>query len=380
MILLVNLDDGIIPNYKFADIDDEDTVRTEERKLLYVGMTRANDLLYMTSVRKPSELIKELNPQHLRMYRDRKLHPYRTLSIMDYRLTDQVSDLNSKEEKVRQWVIKELIESYQYPDVLLELEYPVQQFSKRGYVDLAVKIHHNGQERPYIFIETKAFGESTQDGLQQLKTYMEANEHVKYGVVTDGLEVILIDRHGDSVSDIPACQPQFYPAEDNYYCYHNFRQQKVYDILENKDDTKIVSVIDRETQLASTEPLVDIPIVGDVAAGVPISAIEYYSESCLLPKTFVIRESESFALTVKGDSMINAGIAPGDIVIVHRQQTANNGDIVIAVIDQEATMKRYNPMGSQVILQSENHAYEPILMDSRDVQVNGKVIGVFKRK
>lgn len=76
--------------------------------------------------------------------------------------------------------------------------------------------------------------------------------------------------------------------------------------------------------------------------------------------------------------MINAGISPGEIVIVHRQQTANNGDIVIAVIDQEATMKRYNPMGNQVVLQSENHAYEPILMDSRDVQVNGKVIGVLK--
>jgi len=123
-----------------------------------------------------------------------------------------------------------------------------------------------------------------------------------------------------------------------------------------------------------------VPIVGDVAAGLPISAIEYYSDTCQLPESFLIRSSETFALTVKGDSMINAGIDPGDTVIVHRQATAETGDIVIAVIDDEATMKRYNPMGSQVILQSENHAYEPILMDSNDVKINGKVIGVLKRK
>lgn len=76
----------------------------------------------------------------------------------------------------------------------------------------------------------------------------------------------------------------------------------------------------------------------------------------------------------------NEKVDPDDTVIVHRQQTAETGDIVIAVIDDEATMKRYNPMGSQVILQSENHAYEPILMDSADVKINGKVIGVLKGK
>lgn len=380
VIMLVDLDEGVIPNFKYTDIGDEETVKTEERKLFYVGMTRANDLLYMTSVKQPSPLLKEIDPQHLRMYRDQKIRPYRTIAMKDYRLTDQISDLNSKEEKVRQWIISELIERYRYPDLLLELEYPVQQFSKQGYVDIAVKINHNGDERPYIFVETKAPGTGIEDGFNQLKTYLAANSEVKYGVVTDGLELVVVDKNGEIVSDIPSCQPQFYPDEENHYVYHNFRQQKRYDVLENKEDQDIISVVDQATTLTLKEPLVKIPIIGDVAAGLPISAIEYYSDTCLLPESFVIRASETFALTVKGDSMINAGIDPGDTVIVHRQATAETGDIVIAVIDDEATMKRYNPMGSQVILQSENHAYEPILMDSTDVNINGKVIGVLKGK
>lgn len=380
VIMLVDLDEGVIPNFKYTDIGDEETVKTEERKLLYVGMTRANDLLYMTSVKQPSELLKEINLAHLRMYRDQKVRPYRTIPMMNYRLTDQVSDLNSKEEKVRQWIVNELIERYNYPELLLELEYPVQQFSKQGYVDVAVNIHHNGEEKPYIFIETKAPGSGIQDGLNQLKSYLEANSDVKYGVVTDGLELVVIDARGENVSDIPSCQPQFYPEEENHYVYHNFRQDKRYDVLENKEDEDLINIVDQTTKLTLKEPLVKVPIVGDVAAGLPISAIEYYSDTCQLPESFLIRSSETFALTVKGDSMINAGIDPGDTVIVHRQTTAETEDIVIAVIDDEATMKRYNPMGSQVILQSENHAYEPILMDSADVKINGKVIGVLKGK
>ncbi|WP_277751549.1 LexA family protein, partial [Planococcus koreensis] len=74
-----------------------------------------------------------------------------------------------------------------------------------------------------------------------------------------------------------------------------------------------------------------------------------------------------------------AGIHKGDIVIVHQQNTASNGDIVIAVIDDEATMKKYMPMGNEILLVSENPEYEPILMRSEDVHINGRVIGVLKK-
>ena len=77
--------------------------------------------------------------------------------------------------------------------------------------------------------------------------------------------------------------------------------------------------------------------------------------------------------------MNGAGIDKGDVVIVHQQNNASNGDIVIAVIDGEATMKRYMPMGSEIILVSENPSYEPIIMRSEDVFINGRVIGVLKQ-
>lgn len=77
--------------------------------------------------------------------------------------------------------------------------------------------------------------------------------------------------------------------------------------------------------------------------------------------------------------MIGAGIDKGDLVIVHKQQSVSNGDIVIALIDQEATMKKFMLMGSSVLLISENPNYEPIQMNTEDVVINGKVIGVLKK-
>lgn len=378
VILLVHLDEGVLPNLKQVDQEDEATVATEERKLLYVGMTRANDLLYMTSVKKPSRFLREINVDHLRMLRDQKLHPYQTVPIPEYRLTDQVNDLNGKEEKVRQWLIKELVETYHYPDTLIALEYPVQQFSKRGYVDLAVSIYKENEKQPYFFVETKALGSGLKEAKAQLTSYLQADTQVRYGIVTDGLELLIFDKQGDYVTDIPPCQPQFLPQTEHQNIYHNFRNQKDYRYLADKDDARQVTVIDQASELVLDETLERVPVIGDVAAGVPIAATQHFEDSVYLPRGFIIRQAETFALTVKGDSMINIGIDKGDIVIVHRQQTADAGDVVIALIDGEATMKTYRPMGSDILLQSENYNYEPIIMHASDIEINGKVIGVLK--
>ena len=378
VILLVHLDEGVIPNLKHVDQEDEATVATEERKLLYVGMTRANELLYMTSVKKPSRFLSEINRDHLRMLRDQKLRPYRTVPIPAYRLTDQVSDLNGKEEKVRQWLIKELVETYHYPDTLIELEYPVQQFSTRGYVDLAISIYQENKKQPYFFVETKALGSGVNEGKAQLISYLQADTSVRYGIVTDGLELLVFDRQGEYVTDIPPCQPQFLPQTEHQQAYVNFRNHKTYRYLADKDDARQVTVIDQASDLVLAETLARVPVIGDVAAGIPITAIQHVDNHLYLPEGFIIRQSETFALNVKGDSMINAGIDIGDTVIVHRQQTADAGDVVIALIDDEATMKTYRPMGSDILLQSENYHYEPIIMDASDIEINGKVIGVLK--
>lgn len=223
VIFLINLDDGVIPNAKQIDIDDEDMLFSEERKLLYVGMTRANELLYMSSVKKPSPFIKEINNQYIRVMRDSAIRPFQSISIQNYQLTNQLIDLNAKEEVVRQWLLRELVESFGYPLELISLEYPVQQFSKRGYVDIAVTIEVNGERIPYVFAEVKAFGAGIEEGLPQLKSYMQAEPNVQYGIVTDGLVVQIIDRNGEQINDVPPCQHQRQSV-----CEH----MKIYDITE----------------------------------------------------------------------------------------------------------------------------------------------------
>ncbi|MBO1912461.1 type I restriction enzyme HsdR N-terminal domain-containing protein, partial [Microvirga sp. 3-52] len=148
VIFLIHLDNQVIPNQMFG-MEDDDTTDTEERQLLYVGMTRANELLYMSSVGKPSYFMNEINPTYMRFGKDLALHAYQSIPIPDYQLTNQIVDLNAREEKVRQWMLRELVDTYGYPLDLITLEYPVQQFSKRGYVDIAISIESNDKRVPY---------------------------------------------------------------------------------------------------------------------------------------------------------------------------------------------------------------------------------------
>jgi repressor LexA len=120
---------------------------------------------------------------------------------------------------------------------------------------------------------------------------------------------------------------------------------------------------------------VKVPVVGQVTAGQPILAEENIEEYFPLPKEFV-RHDTVFMLRVRGDSMRNAGILDGDLAIVRRQSSAENGEIVVAMLENEATVKRFFREKKHIRLQPENELYEPLL--SRDVTVIGKVIGIFR--
>ena len=120
---------------------------------------------------------------------------------------------------------------------------------------------------------------------------------------------------------------------------------------------------------------VDIPILGRVAAGTPIMAAENHEGSLTLDAT-LIKNQESFALRVNGDSMINAGILDGDIVVVRLQQGADNGDIVVARVGEEATVKRFYREQDAIRLQPENPSLTPIY--STDVEICGKVIALVR--
>ncbi len=131
-------------------------------------------------------------------------------------------------------------------------------------------------------------------------------------------------------------------------------------------------------ELDSVRGVRNIPLIGDVAAGTGVLAAETQGEFIALPEEFAGR-GESFVLKVRGESMIDAAILPGDFVVVSRQVTANKGEIVVAGIPgEEATVKRYFPQGSRVVLQPENSTMEPMEFDANDVVIYGKVISVLR--
>jgi repressor LexA len=150
--------------------------------------------------------------------------------------------------------------------------------------------------------------------------------------------------------------------------------------LIRRDPTKprAIEVLDdeNEEQLPFPLAITRVPVVGKVTAGVPITATENIEEYFPLPAHFT-GDHEVFMLTVKGDSMIEAGIHDGDYVIVRQQQTAQNGDIVVAMTeDDEATVKTFYKERDHIRLQPENSTMEPIRL--KHVTILGKVIGLFR--
>ncbi len=123
--------------------------------------------------------------------------------------------------------------------------------------------------------------------------------------------------------------------------------------------------------------MIPMPMVGAVRAGDPIIADEHIESVYPLPAELVGNDSNCFILVVRGDSMINAGIEEGDYLIVAEQETARNGDIVVALVDNDdATVKRFYREADHIRLQPENDDYEPII--SRNVKIRGRVIGLYR--
>lgn len=132
----------------------------------------------------------------------------------------------------------------------------------------------------------------------------------------------------------------------------------------------------RAVSLKQTAPeSVSVPLVGTVAAGQPIFAEENYESVYSLPKDF-FGSDEMFMLTVKGDSMIKIGMLDGDKIVVKRQDTADNGDIVVALVDDSATVKRFYKRDGKFILHPENDEMSDFVFD--DVAVLGKVVGLMR--
>jgi repressor LexA len=149
--------------------------------------------------------------------------------------------------------------------------------------------------------------------------------------------------------------------------------------LIRRDPTKprAIEILEFDNLAEFRPNVVNVPLIGKVTAGLPITAIENIEEFFPLPETFGTTEDNLFMLEIMGDSMIEAGILNGDYVVVKQQQTANNGEIVVAMTeDDEATVKRFFKEESYFRLQPENSSMEPIIVEK--VSILGKVVGVYR--
>ncbi|KQT60323.1 MULTISPECIES: transcriptional repressor LexA [unclassified Aureimonas] len=127
------------------------------------------------------------------------------------------------------------------------------------------------------------------------------------------------------------------------------------------------------------EGSITIPVMGRIAAGVPISAIQTNTHSLTLPPD-MIGAGEHYALEVRGDSMIEAGILDGDTVVIRKSETATQGDIIVALVDdEEATLKRFRRKGTTIALEAANPAYETRVFESDRVKVQGRLVGLIRK-
>jgi repressor LexA len=124
---------------------------------------------------------------------------------------------------------------------------------------------------------------------------------------------------------------------------------------------------------------VDVPMMGRIAAGVPIEAISEVTHHVAVPGSMLSGRGSHYALEVKGDSMIEAGINDGDVVVIREQSTAENGDIVVALVENhEATLKRYRRRGDMIALEAANPAYEDRLLREDQVKIQGRLVGLIR--
>ncbi len=131
--------------------------------------------------------------------------------------------------------------------------------------------------------------------------------------------------------------------------------------------------------VGSAADAIDLPLYGKIAAGTPIEALRDYSNTVSVPST-LLGGGEHYALTVEGDSMIDAGILDGDVVILRRCDTAENGSIVVALVDDhEATLKRLRRKGASIALEPANQKYETRIFGPDRVKVQGRLIGLLRR-
>ena len=147
-------------------------------------------------------------------------------------------------------------------------------------------------------------------------------------------------------------------------------------IKRDASKSRTIEIVEKSVSKSTKKELIDIPIVGTITAGMPILAVENIEDVFPLPIDYVKNKEQLFILKVKGESMIDAGILDGDMAIIEQTNFAENGDIVAALIDNEATLKRFFKEEEHIRLQPENKSISPIIVD--DCKIIGKLVGIYR--
>lgn len=226
--------------------------------------------------------------------------------------------------------------------------------------ELLLLIHHRVQETgvPPSFEEMKeALDLKSKSGIHRLITALEERGFLRR--LPHRARALEIVKLPDALQDDPSSAQRA-----------AFRPQVIDGGLDRRPST---------TAPVAASGGTSVPMMGRIAAGVPISAIQDHSQDVMCPPD-LIGAGEHFALEVVGDSMINAGIHDGDVVIIKRTDTANNGEIVVALVEQEeATLKRLRKQGGTVALEAANPNYETRHFGPDQVEVQGRLVGLIRR-
>ena len=202
VVFILGVDEGNLPNVPpSSDIE----AIVQERKLLYVGMTRAKEWLYLISGRNPSRYLSEIDRRFLRLSSLYHLRPFYAIPSEEYLFQQLVND-DSPEERVRQWLLRELIESYGFPRKLFDgrtvnIEVPVTIGSRQYFVDVAIQKEFHGDPKPLVLFEVKPL-DST-EGIDQLHSYLSACPTARIGVWTNGCELKCFMKNGNQIESRP---------------------------------------------------------------------------------------------------------------------------------------------------------------------------------
>ncbi|MBQ9021454.1 MAG: transcriptional repressor LexA [Eggerthellaceae bacterium] len=208
---------------------------------------------------------------------------------------------------------------------------------------------------------------------------MAKNITKRQQAVLDCIEEYIAEKgYGPSVRDV--CERMGLSSPSTVFVHLNALEEKGFirkDPLKSRSITLVNPSNSQVSAFGSTDyNIIELPLVGDVAAGEPILAEENITNRISLP-TEIVGDSATFLLSVHGDSMVEAGINDGDYLVVREQQTADNGDIVVALIEDGATVKRFYKEADHIRLQPENSSMEPIIVT--DCAIVGKVVAQFRR-